>query len=76
MIAEPWLDKRKLADHLSCSVRSVELLMTRGLPYAILIGRPKFRASEVESWLFAHGEVDLHGDRATLPVSDERSVAA
>ncbi|MGZ6637860.1 MAG: HNH endonuclease [Solirubrobacteraceae bacterium] len=50
-IGERWLDKRGLAEHLACSVRSIETAITEGMPHAILIGRVKFQVSEVESWL-------------------------
>jgi hypothetical protein len=31
-MTEPWLDKRALAEHLSCSVRSIQLALAEGLP--------------------------------------------
>jgi hypothetical protein len=52
---ERWLDKRGLAEHLSCSVRSLELLIKEGMPHAIVVGRVKFRASEVEKWMERNG---------------------
>lgn len=73
---EPWLDKKKLAEHFSCSVRSIEFAMTRGLPHAIIFGRPKFHASEAEAWLEARGELQRHGDEVRLPpATDERRAA-
>ena len=54
-ITEPWLDKRGLAQHLSCSVRSVETALAQGIPHAVIFGRPKFRVSEIEPWLEEHG---------------------
>lgn len=72
-LAEPWLDKRGLAEHLRCSVRSIEQAMTDGMPYSLIFGRAKFRVSEVEPWLEAHGHLERRG---TLPAPDERSVAA
>lgn len=60
---EPWLDKAKTAEHFSCSIRSIELAMARGLPHATIFGRPKLKASQVEAWLDAHGEITLHGDQ-------------
>lgn len=74
---EPWLDKRGVAQHFSCSVRSIEGAMTRGLPYATIFGRPKFRASEVEAWLERHGALSLHGERGdSLPSPDDARRAA
>jgi len=61
---ERWLDKRGLAEHLSCSVRWIEQRMTEGMPHAIIAGRVKFRASEVEAWLVAKGYVQRVGERA------------
>ena len=53
--AEPWLDKRQLAEHFACSVRSIENALAEGVPHARIFGRPKFRPSQVEPWLEAHG---------------------
>jgi hypothetical protein len=58
---EPWLDKRGLAAHLACSVRSVEGAMAEGLPYAVIFGRAKFRASEAETWLERLGHLRPQG---------------
>jgi hypothetical protein len=58
---EPWLDKRGLAEHLACSVRSIQTALTEGLPHAVIFGRVKFRVSEVEPWLEAHGHLVRHG---------------
>jgi hypothetical protein len=58
--AEPWLDKRGLAQHLSCSVRSIEAARAEGMPSAVIFGRRKFRVSEVEHWLEEHGYLDRH----------------
>jgi hypothetical protein len=52
---EPWLDKRGLAAHLCCSIRSVETALAEGLPHAVIFGRVKFQVSAVEPWLEAHG---------------------
>jgi hypothetical protein len=71
---ERWLDKRGLAEHLACSVRSIELAITRGLPHAMIFGRAKFRASEVEAWLERNGQLERRGED-TLPASDERKAA-
>ena len=55
--AEPWLDKTGLAEHLSCSVRSIQTALAEGMPHAVIFGRVKFRVSEVEPWLEAHGRL-------------------
>jgi hypothetical protein len=60
-LPEPWLDKRQLAAHLACSVRSVETAMAAGMPNATIFGRAKFRASEAEAWLEAHGYLVRNG---------------
>ena len=52
---EPWLDKKKLAAHYSCSVRSIERTLAEGMPHAVIYGRAKFKVSEVEPWLEEHG---------------------
>lgn len=48
---EPWLDKRGLAAHLGCGVRWIEARTAEGMPSAMIAGRRKFKASEVEPWL-------------------------
>ena len=50
---DPWLDKRGLADHLGCGVRWIEYRAAEGMPHAVIAGRVKFRAGEVEEWLEA-----------------------
>ena len=57
---EPWLDKRALAEHLSCSIRSIQTALADGMPHTIIFGRVKFRVSEVEPWLEAHGHLERH----------------
>ena len=54
---EPWLDKRGLAAHLSCGVRTVERALADGMPHVVIFGRVKFRVTEVEPWLEAHGQM-------------------
>lgn len=61
---EPWLDKRALADHLDCSVRWIASRMAEGMPRAVIAGRVKFRASEVEPWLESHGHLKREGEAA------------
>lgn len=63
ILIEPWLDKRGLADHLSCSVRSIQGALAGGMPHAIIFGRVKFRISEVEPWLEARGHLIRSGGR-------------
>ena len=58
---ERWLDKRGLAEHLSCSVRSIQTGLAEGMPHAVIFGRVKFQVSEVEPWLEAHGYLVRHG---------------
>jgi hypothetical protein len=54
-VREGWLDKRGLAEHYSCGIRSIEQAMSEGMPHWSGFGRPKFRVSEVEPWLIEHG---------------------
>lgn len=61
---EPWLDKRALAAHLGCSVRWVEGRQAEGMPHAVIAGRIKFRASEVEPWLEERGHLERRGGQA------------
>lgn len=61
---EPWLDKRALAAHLGCSVSFVEKRMADGMPHAVIAGRCKFRASQIEPWLEQHGHLQQRGDLA------------
>src|SRR4051812_43697002 len=48
---ERWLDKKRLAEHYACSVRSVETAMAEGMPHTVIFGRPKFRPAETDPWL-------------------------
>jgi len=61
MMSEPWLDRKKLADHYSCSVRSIELALSEGMPHAVVFGRVKFQVSAVEPWLIEHGHLRVDG---------------
>jgi hypothetical protein len=66
-----WLDKRGLADHLACSVRSIDNAIADGMPHAIIFGRVKFQPADVEAWLEQHGYLQRrNGD--TLPSTDKR----
>ena len=71
-LAEPWLDKRRLAEHLACSVRSIETALAEGLPHAVIFGRVKFRVTEVEPWLADHGHLERVGSSATLGAETKR----
>ena len=74
---EPWLDKRGLAEHLSCSVRSIQTALAEGMPHTVIFGRTKFRVSEVEPWLEEHGYLVRHGgDGGRLAVDIERAGGA
>ena len=68
LATERWLDKRQLAEHLACSVRSIQTALAEGCPHALIFGRVKFRVSEVEPWLEANGHLQrpsrLDGKRA------------
>ena len=63
----PWLDKRACAQHFGCSVRSIELAMTEGLPHAVIFGRIKFQTTDVEEWLERTGRLVRRG---TLEVDE------
>jgi len=56
-----WLDKRGLAHHLACSTRTIELAVNEGMPHAVIFGRLKFRADEVEAWLEHTGHLERRG---------------
>jgi hypothetical protein len=72
-VLEPWLDKRALAEHLSCSVRSIQTALAEGMPHAVIFGRVKFRVSEVEPWLEARGHLVRAGDEHdTISLEIER----
>lgn len=51
---ERWLDKREVAAHFGFSVRTWER-KTRGYEPTEIFGRPRYKASEAESWLIDHG---------------------
>jgi hypothetical protein len=55
---EPWLDRKALAEYLGCSVRSIEMRMAEGMPAWKVMGRVKFRVSEVEPWLMEQGHME------------------
>lgn len=66
---EPFLNKRALANHLSCSVRWVEHRMAEGLPHYLIAGRVKFRASEAEAWLRQEGFIQPGGQHGAQAVA-------
>ena len=70
-LSEPWLDRKKLADHYSCSVRSIELAVSEGMPSALVFGRRKFRLSEVEPWLTEHGYIERRVDPGCTLVTNQ-----
>jgi hypothetical protein len=57
-----WLDKRGLASHLACSVRSIEHAVNDGMPHAIIFGRVKFQVADVEPWLEQRGHLQRRGE--------------
>lgn len=66
-MTEPWLDKRGLAEHLCCSVRSIQTALADGMPHAVIFGRVKFQVSTVEPWLEARGYlIHRHGRDDTV----------
>jgi hypothetical protein len=69
-MTDPWLDKRGIAEHFSCSVRSVEQALTEGMPHARIFGRVKFQVAEVEPWLEQNGHLQRCG--GTLPVPEHK----
>jgi hypothetical protein len=56
-----WLDKRGLAEHFACSVRSIEHAVSEGMPHAIIFGRVKFQAADAEAWLEQRGHLQRRG---------------
>jgi len=53
-IAEPWLSRRRLAEHFEVSERTLQRWQSEGMP-AIRRGRTvRYRASAVEAWLERH----------------------
>lgn len=54
---EKWMTKAELAEHLGCGVRWIEMRTAEGMPSAVIAGRRKYRASEVEPWLERAGHL-------------------
>lgn len=69
--AEPWLDKRALAAHLSCSVRSIQTALAEGMPHAVIFGRVKFQTADAEAWLEQHGYLQRQGEAADTIDDDD-----
>jgi hypothetical protein len=73
-VTEPWIDKRALAVHLACSVRSIQTALAQGMPHAVIFGRVKFQVTDVEDWLEDHGHLARHADTvATLDRHEKRA---
>ena len=64
---EKWLTITEMADHLGCSYRWIEDRLREyretadPLPSAMIAGRRKFRASEVEAWAERNGHLRKEG---------------
>jgi hypothetical protein len=69
----PWLDKRGLAEHLACSVRSIENAVAQGMPHAVIFGRVKFQIPEVEAWLADAGYLERRGTATLLATASDGS---
>ena len=70
---EPWLSYEKLAEHYSCSVRSLVMAKKVGMPFQTIFGRPKFRLSQVDPWLREGG---YFVDGGCTVISDSANGAA
>ena len=66
---EPWLDKRGLARHYSCSVSSIENALAQGMPHRRIFGRPKFQVTTVQPWLEAHGYIESPAPETSASVN-------
>jgi hypothetical protein len=53
---EPWVDEATCARHFSVSARTLRRYRRLGCPSRKLAGHRRYRLSEVEAWLIAHGE--------------------
>lgn len=56
-LAEPWLDKKGVAEFFGCGTSWIEERLQEGMPSALIAGRRKFRVSEVEPWLERAGYI-------------------
>ncbi|MGO9448230.1 MAG: hypothetical protein ACLP04_06190 [Solirubrobacteraceae bacterium] len=48
---EPWMTKQQLANHLSMSVRWIEMRVREGMPVMHFGNRARFKLSQVENWI-------------------------
>ena len=48
---EPWMTKQQLANHLSMSVRWIEMRVSEGMPVMHFGNRARFKVSQVENWI-------------------------
>jgi hypothetical protein len=69
-VSERWLDRKRLAEHYSCSVRSIEEAIDDGMPGAIISGRKKFQVSAVEPWLETNGYLRRDVTGTTVPSNE------
>lgn len=54
---EGWMTLAELADHLTVSERWIKYRLKEEMPSALIAGRRKFKASEVEKWLEREGHL-------------------
>jgi hypothetical protein len=66
---EPWLGKKDLAKHYSCSVRSIETALAEGMPHAVIFGRVKFQVSCADAWLRERGHLREADEPRTVVTS-------
>ena len=48
---EPWMTKQQLSNHLSMSVRWIEMCVRAGMPMMHFGNRARFKVSQVENWI-------------------------
>ena len=64
---EKWLTLNELAHQMGCSTRKIEYLLSQWrdsrdpFPSAMILGRRKFRQTEVEAWLERHEQMRKEG---------------
>lgn len=64
---EKWLTIGELATQMGCSTRKIEYLLAQWrhssdpLPSAMILGRRKFRQTEIEAWLERHEQMRKEG---------------
>jgi hypothetical protein len=76
-VTERWLDKKALAAHFSCSVRSIEYALHEGMRDcgAIIFGRWKCQPSAAERWLEKHGRLRRIGADASVASANGAATA-